>query len=207
MALELLDGLPTGASLEAPWPTLESVELAATLTALGSDQSNLATSAASIGAAVAADVGLAPSDLLASIQVAHPPSPPPGVPPPPLEPPLPPEVPPSSPAAPPNSDVGIHPYTEGCDPTECPYGCYSSAWSNMWTWHGQGLALGYGSDHATNTWPKFRSNVTIPKCRTRSMVDNGLLERHSSAAQPPRREGSGSRYTLMRRVCAAQTPP
>jgi len=169
MAQALVSALPAsaGATLEALWPTLESIELAATLAALGNDQSNVAASAASIGAAVAADLGLAPSDLLTTIQVAYPPSPPPGVPPPPLRPPTPPEMPPGSPSAPPNSDIGIHPYTEGCDVMACPHGCYSSAWSNMWTWHGQGTALGYASDDATHTWPRFKSNVTIPRCRTR----------------------------------------
>ena len=36
----------------------------------------------------------------------------------------------------------------------------------MYTWHGQGLALGASEDDALYVWPGFRSNVTIKKCRT-----------------------------------------
>ena len=50
--------------------------------------------------------------------------------------------------------------------TLCPDGCFSSLWSSMWTWHGQGLALGAAADDALNVWPGFKSNVTIKQCRT-----------------------------------------
>lgn len=36
----------------------------------------------------------------------------------------------------------------------------------MYTWHGQGLALGASQDDALYVWPGFKSNVTIKKCRT-----------------------------------------
>ena len=48
----------------------------------------------------------------------------------------------------------------------CPDGCFESDWSNMYTWHGQGLALGASEDDALYVWPGFRSNVTIKRCRT-----------------------------------------
>lgn len=45
-------------------------------------------------------------------------------------------------------------------------GCITSFWSEMYTWHGQGKALGASEDDALYVWPGFRSNVTIPRCRT-----------------------------------------
>ena len=43
----------------------------------------------------------------------------------------------------------------------CPEGCFESDWSNFYTWHGQGLALGASEDDALYVWPGFMSNVTI----------------------------------------------
>ena len=48
----------------------------------------------------------------------------------------------------------------------CPEGCFESDWSNMYTWHGQGKALGASEDDALYVWPGFRSNLTIKRCRT-----------------------------------------
>ena len=110
-------------------------------------------------------LGLLPSDLTSAISVNFPPPPPPASPPAPDPPPMPPQTPPGSPSVPPIGSWAT-PYTEGCDPTECSDGCFSSLWSNMNTWHGQGLNLGATSNDALFVWPGFRSNVTIKKCRT-----------------------------------------
>ena len=41
-------------------------------------------------------------------------------------------------------------------------------WSNRQTWKGQGRALGARSDYEP-TWPRFKANITIPRCRTVSL--------------------------------------
>ena len=56
-------------------------------------------------------------------------------------------------------------YTVGC-PETCFGGCFSSMWSEMYTWHGQGIGLGATEDNALFVWPGFKSNVTIKRCRT-----------------------------------------
>ena len=56
-------------------------------------------------------------------------------------------------------------YTAGC-PETCFGGCFSSMWSEMYTWHGQGINLGAPDDDALFVWPGFKSNVTIKACRT-----------------------------------------
>jgi hypothetical protein len=146
-------------------PSWLSVAIVSVVSALGTDEGDLSSSQSSLATAVAADLGIDGSSLSASIRVAHPPRPPPGSPPLPSLPPFPPRVPPGTPSAPPSGGWAT-PYTEGCDPTTCPDGCFSSLWSEMYTWVGQGLALGGPSDDALYVWPRFKSNVTIKQCRT-----------------------------------------
>ena len=144
-----------------------SVGLAADVAALGNDAANVSASSAAIATAVAADLGLATCGVDLAISVRHPPSPPPFPSPPPSPPPFPPVAPPGFPAAPPLQVTHFTEYTEGCDVDECPDGCYSSLWSNHWTWHGQSSHLKEGvPDDANYVWPGFKSNVTIKKCRT-----------------------------------------
>ena len=161
-------GLPAGmqASIDGtPW--LRRIGLVGRLTSLGTDESNMAAQSSTIRSGISSDIGVSSTALLfQAVNVVHPPMPPPTPPPSPGAPPLPPEVPPQSPSYPPlarwATPYGAH---EGCDPS-CADGCFSSYWSNMYTWHGQGKALGAATDDALFTWPGFKSNVTIKRCRT-----------------------------------------
>ena len=140
---------------------------------LGTDTSDVAARTATIRDSVANDLDISStSDVIVStFEVYHPPNPPPVVPPSPSLPPAPPAVPPTSPSIPPASGWSV-PYTTAnppysysdCDPS-CVGGCISSLWSNVYTWHGQGTALGGPTDDAL-VWPGFKSNVTIKRCRT-----------------------------------------
>lgn len=111
---------------------------------------------------VANDLGMRPSLIDVQTLAAHlPPPRPPSLPPPPSVPPPPPSVPPGSPAAPPPSPE-IPPgqwftrYTEDCDP-ECYGGCFSSLWSEIYTWHGQGIALVSPREAAEEPLASWRS--------------------------------------------------
>ena len=163
---EIVSALPSaiGAALEGQASIL-SVGVFTVLYALGEDQSDLAASVSELSEEVAADLGVQSVEVDGAISVIHPPSPPPSPPPLPEPPPPPPEVPPGSPSQPPIGNWATR-YTDGCNQTACPDGCFSSTWSNMWTWHGQGKALGAREDDALFVWPGFKSNVTIKKCRT-----------------------------------------
>ena len=170
LSSSILSGLPSdmGASLVGD-ASVTGVSVIASLTALGKNEADIAGASqlSTLQAAVAGDIGLASADLTVEDKgVVHPPRPPPLSPPQPALPPQPPAIPPPWPRLPPFAETGLQSYTVGCDPTECPDGCLRSKWSNMYTWHGQGLALGASHDDALYTWPGFRSNVTIKKCRT-----------------------------------------
>ena len=149
-------------------PSVVSVGVHSVLTTLGADGANIAASTTSIKDAIAADVGVLSSAITVTIDTSHPPSPPPAVPPLPSPPPLPPLNPPGSPVIPP---VGLwaRPYHDGCNMVDnttvdyCPDGCFESDWSEMYTWHGQGLNLGAREDDALYVWPGFKSNVTIKR--------------------------------------------
>ena len=162
---DVLASLPSSAAASIDGTSsVVSVGVASSLTTLGTDQSDFASKASSIMANTASTVGVPSSALVSSINVAHPPSPPPYFPPLPGSPPWPPLTPPGFPALPP-SDIWSTTYTEGCDPVQCPNGCFSSRWSDMYTWHGQGKALGASEDDALFVWPGFKSNVTVKQCR------------------------------------------
>ena len=170
LGMEVFDALPLSmnASVIIGESSMLSAGVHSVLTALGNDESDLASSMDQIAAQVASDLGVQSVDVVSTISIVHPPAPPPASPPMPAPPPLPqspPEVPPGAPSAPPIGTWAT-PYYEDCNATECPDGCFSSEWSSMWTWHGQGLALGANEDDALFVWPRFKSNVTIKQCRT-----------------------------------------
>lgn len=262
IALNIVDSLtPLMAATVSGAPSVVSVGVLSTLTALGADGAVISASTTSISAGIAADLGLPSAAITLTIYTAHPPFPPPAPPPLPSPPPLPPLTPPGSPAIPP---VGVwaRPYTEGCNmhnnitalpirvdckrwggrsytasspgpyksefrsgagqfesdgtcddgaPSSlgeeynygrtslcpygadyydcgpryvpaidyCPDGCFESDWSSMYTWHGQGKALGASEDDALFVWPGFRSNVTIKRCRT-VVIDLDLTQQFFS---------------------------
>ena len=143
-------------------PTVGDISIIGTVKTLGSDETNIASDASTIKNAVAADIGISNINMNSFVTI-HPPRPPPSPPPLPDLPPSPPEVPPTSPSNPPAGNWATS-YTEGCD-ASCTDGCISSLWSNVYTWHGQGLALGLDEDDSLG-WPGFKSNITIKACRT-----------------------------------------
>lgn len=155
-----------GASVDST--SVTSVSVVGALTSMGSDQSGVGSTSSTteLKAGVATALGLQSSDVtVEEISVIHPPGPPPTPPPLPASPPVPPALPPPFPGLPPFNDIGLTGFSEGC-PASCIDGCVRSKWSNMYTWVGQGKELGAAVDDALFTWPSFRSNVTIPKCRT-----------------------------------------
>lgn len=165
----VVSGLPSdmGASLVGH-PSVTDVGIVLTLTSLGTDTSNIGSSTqlSTLQAGVAGDLNIASSDLtVADVAVTHPPRPPPRSPPMPGQPPIPPESPPPWPNLPPFASTGLQPQTDGC-PSACVGGCLRGKWSNMYSWVGQGIALGAQHDDALYTWPGFLSNVTINRCRT-----------------------------------------
>ena len=167
LRLAISRAMPSSIGNVTGMPDVRSIGVTSTINALGADDASIETATASLSGSIAAAMGLSSTDVSCNIAVAHPPSPPPMSPPLPALPPLPPEppaVPPGSPSIPP---VGgwARQYTDGCNVTECPDGCFESDWSNMYTWHGQGLALGANEDDALYVWPGFKSNVTIKRCR------------------------------------------
>ena len=168
-AVSVAAGLPAqyAASLYAT-PSVANIVVTGDLTALGTDDSDLATKQVDIASGVITDLALAANSVTVdAISIVHPPSTPPLAPPLPSFPPAPPHVPPGAPLRPPNVPTSdwATPYTVGCDPG-CYGGCISSRWSSFWTWHGQGKNLGAAEDDALFVWPSFKSNVTIKKCRT-----------------------------------------
>ena len=165
---EVVAALPQSMNASSARSELVAAGVHSALTTFGEDASDLAGSVADLSSRIASALSVSSIDIPSVINVIHPPFPPPlPSPPPPLPhpPPSPPSVPPDNPSIPPTG-FWAQRYTDGCDATECPHGCFSSLWSNMYTWHGQGLALGANEDDALFTWPGFRSNVTIKKCRT-----------------------------------------
>jgi hypothetical protein len=158
-----VSALPAGyaATLATP-PALTKIALAGELATLGTDVSNIASASQTIRNAVVND--LSASSASGSINVMHPPLPPPSPPPAPSSPPSPPEVPPGSPSNPPVWWYTPYGVEAGCDP-DCVGGCRRSLWSNIYTWHGQGLNLGLPEDDSFG-WPGWKSNVTIKRCRT-----------------------------------------
>ena len=143
-------------------PTLAGIDVIGDVRTLGTDTNDLGSAKSTIVSQVASDVGV--SVMTSVLSVAHPPPPPPFPPPLPHAPPHPPAVPPGSPSFPPADWFEPYYEDEGCDPA-CAGGCRRSRWSEIYTWHGQGLALGLGADDAYG-WPGFKSNVTIPRCTT-----------------------------------------
>ena len=165
LAEEARAAAPTSMNASSSATSVTAVGVHATLVAQGTNANNIASQASTINAAIASDMSLNNADFTTIVGLHFPPPPPPMEPPRPRNPPLPPEVPPQSPSNPPVSSWA-HRYTDGCDPAECQEGCFWSYWSNMYTWHGQGKALGASSDDALFVWPSFKANVTIKKCRT-----------------------------------------
>ena len=164
LAKEAVAAVPGTAMVSS---NLETVGVRGFMSALGSDQSNVEYEGGNIQLGVAGGIGLGVEDVaLKTLDVLHPPHPPPSPPPSPLEPPSPPLIPPGYPLWPPRppSDLWYEPYfeDEGCDP-DCFGGCRRSLWSSVFTWHGQGIALGASEDDAY-VWPGFKSNVTIKRC-------------------------------------------
>ena len=146
-------------------PTLSAIEVVGDLQTLGSDENDVSSSKAAIVGQVASDLGIAGSSIATSVlSVAHPPPPPPFPPPLPHAPPSPPAVPPTSPAFPPADWFEPYYADQGCDPA-CVGGCRRSRWSEIYTWHGQGKALGLRNDDDFG-WPGWKSNVTIKRCTT-----------------------------------------
>ena len=142
--------------------SLTQVSPTATVAAMGTDGSNVASKSASIQASVASSTSLATSALtVSSLTVAHPPSPPPNPPPKPSVPPPPPTVPPGAPSQPPTPTGWYESYdsTSECDAALCPAGCRMMLWSSTYTWAGQNEQIG-------GMWPTFRGNVTIKSCST-----------------------------------------
>lgn len=173
LGLDVVASLPASmAASVSGTPSIVSVGVRSALSALGADGAVIATLTTAISDGIAADVGVQISAISLTITTAHPPSPPPASPPLPWAPPPPPDVPPGSPSIPPTA-IWARPYYDGCNmhnPNStadyCPDGCLESDWSEMYTWHGQGLNLGASEDDALYVWPGFRSNVTIKRCRT-----------------------------------------
>ena len=186
-----LASLPTAldAKLEGS-PMVVAVNVALELTSRGTDESEVSsdTKISALRDGIVSGLSATASDVaVTSALVRHPPRPPPSSPPEPRPPPTPPTFPPPYPSIPPANTIGLERYTDGCDPTACPNGCIRSRWSNMYTWYGQGKALGGAADDAVFIWPQFKSNVTIPRCRTvvldvdlneqlMTMVVHGTLE-------------------------------
>ena len=170
IGLDVVDSLRSVLFMDANVSTsaLISVGAFSALFALGADGAHIESSSGNISEGIAADLGLPSSAVSVDIHTSHPPSPPPSPPPLPSPPPSPPGLPPGAPLLPP---IGLwaRPYPcaagEG-GPEGCPDGCFESDWSDMYTWHGQGRALGASEDDALYVWPGFKSNVTIRKCRT-----------------------------------------
>ena len=163
---DALAAIPSCSGCSLSSAPVSEVAISARLTALGKALPSVSSASNTLKAAVAVDLSLSASAITAqAVDLIQPPSPPPSSPPLPNNPPMPPLVPPESPALPPTPEGIRVPYTEGCDP-DCVGGCARYLWSNMWTWHGQGKALGAREDDALFTWPSFKSNVTIQRCRT-----------------------------------------
>ena len=155
-----------GCATDQGTPTLGRLTLAGFLETLGTDSTDLSGNRGLIEQRIATDLTLAVSQVTVNhISMLHPPRPPPSPPPSPWSPPAPPLTPPSYPTNPPY-DLWYTRYfeNEGCDP-DCVGGCRRSRWSNIYTWHGQGLNLGLPEDDAFG-WPGWKSNVTIKRCHT-----------------------------------------
>ena len=163
---DALAAIPSCSGCSLSSAPVSEVAISARLTGLGKALPSVSSASNALKAAVATDLSLSASAVTAQeVDLIQPPSPPPSTPPQPNNPPMPPLAPPTSPALPPTPEGISVPYTEGCDP-DCVGGCARYLWSNMWTWHGQGKALGARDNDALFTWPSFKSNVTIQRCRT-----------------------------------------
>ena len=145
---------------------VSGVHIFGALSTFGTDETDVAGASQqqTLRNAVAAELGLTNADVVVdAASVLNPPRPPPSLPPLPSDPPSPPTLPPPYPSIPPFNTVGIDPW-DGCA-ASCIAGCYTSKWSNMYTWYGQGLELGGAANDAVFIWPQFKSNVTIMACR------------------------------------------